>query len=204
MEEACMEIDPSSFHPVNVTDTCAVWNVLSSLRLYAAAKAAGCDFCMTAFVYYECLIKKRGEPKETDKTLMERLRRAQRDGAFVAHASTIADLQRVAQLEQRKKLGKGELSSIAFAMKIGQAVMTDDQRARRLAHEVGHAPVQTTPHLFGWLFFAGKLVEADKGAIIQQHVEMGQILKPHLERAYGMAMNAIMMKATPKPTDLAE
>lgn len=198
-----MEIDPSNFHAVNVTDTCAVWNVLSSLRLYAAAKAAGCDFCMTAFVYYECLIKKRGEPKETDKMLMDRLRRAQRDGAFIAHASTIGDLQRVAQLEQRKKLGKGELSSIAFAIKIGQAFMTDDQRARRLAYEVGHAPIQTTPHLFGWLFFAGKLVEADKGAIIQQHVEMGQILRPHFERAHEMAMNAIM-KATRKPTHLAE
>ncbi|MBT2119752.1 hypothetical protein KK141_21715 [Dyella sp. LX-66] len=198
-----MEIDPSSFHPVNVTDTCAVWNVLSSLRLYAAAKAAGCDFCMTAFVHYECLIKKRGELKETHRTLMDRLRRAQRNGDFASHASTIGDLQRVAQLEQRRKLGKGELSSIAFAMKIGQAVMTDDQKARRLAHDVGHSLVQTTPHLFGWLFFAGKLTEADKGAIIQQHVEMGQILKPHLERAYEMAMNAIM-KATRKPADFAE
>lgn len=193
-----MAIDPSNFHPVNVSDTCAVWNVLSSLRLYAVAKAAGCDFCMTAFVYYECLIKKRGVVKNADKALMDRLKRAQRDGAFQVHVSTIDDLQRVAQLEQRKKLGLGELSSIAFAMKIGQAVMTDDQKARRLAHDVGHARVQTTPHLFAWLFFTGKLSEADKGAIIQQHVDMGQILKPHFERAHEIALIAIM-RSKPNP-----
>jgi hypothetical protein len=192
MEEVCMAIDPSQFYPVNVIDTCAVWNVLSSLRLYAAAKAAGCEFCMTAFVHYECLTKKRGVPKETDKTLMDRLKKEQRDGAFKTYASTIDDLQRVAQLEQRKKLGIGELSSIAFAMKIHQAVMTDDQKARKLAQEAGHALVQTTPHLFAWLFFTGKLSEADKGAIIQQHEEMGQILKPHFERAHEMALIGIL------------
>lgn len=187
-----MAIDPSSFHPINVTDTCAVWNVLSSLRLYAAAKASGCDFCMTAFVYYECLVKKRGVVKDADIALMDRLKRAQREGAFKAQISTIDDLQRVAQLEQRKKLGIGELSSIAFAMKIGQAVMTDDQKARQLAQDVGHAWVQTTPHLFSWLFFTEKLSEADKGAVIQQHVEMGRPLKPHFEQAHEMALIALM------------
>src|SRR5690242_7004238 len=170
MEEASMEIDPSSFQPVNVVDTCAVWNVLSSQRLFSVAREAGCEFCTTAFVYYECLIKKRGVSKETDTVLMERLRRAQGKGACQAHASTIDDLQQVALLERRKSLGKGELSSIAFAMKIGQAVMTDDQGARKLALAVGHFPVQTTPHLFGWLFFTGKLSERDKAPILQQHV----------------------------------
>lgn len=198
MEEVSMEVDPSSFHTVNIADTCTVWNVLSSLRLFSVAKTAGCHFCMTAFVYYECLVKKRGVLKETDKVLMARLRRAQREGAFEVYATTIDDLQRVAQLEQRKKLGKGELSSIVFAMKIGRAFMTDDQRARKLAGEVGHAPVQTTPHLFAWLFFTGKLSEGDKAPIIQQHIEMGQILKPHLERAHEMALNAIM-QAKSKP-----
>lgn len=193
-----MEIDPSSFHPVNIADTCTVWNVLSSQRLFSAAKAAGCHFCMTAFVYYECLVKKRGVLKETDRALMERLQKAQRHGDFDVQASTIDDLQRVAQLEQRKKLGKGELSSIAFAMKISQAVMTDDQRARKLAYDVGHAPVQTTPHLLAWLFFTGRLSEGDKGTIFQQHVEMGQVLKPHFERAHEMALIATL-NAKAKP-----
>lgn len=182
-----MAIDPSNFHPINVVDTCAVWNVLSSTRLYSAAKEAGCDFCITGFVFYECLIKKRSAQKATDTELMERLKKSQRGGTFRAHETTIDDLQRVAQLEQRRRLGKGELSTIAFAMKINQAVMTDDQKARRLAQDVGHALIQTTPHLFSWLIFKQRLVDADKAMILQQHQEMGQILGPHFENAYRLA-----------------
>lgn len=50
-----MPLDPSRFHAVNVSDTCAVWNVLSSATLYSAAVAKGCTFCCTGFVAYECL-----------------------------------------------------------------------------------------------------------------------------------------------------
>ena len=183
-----MAIDPSKFHLVNVVDTCAVWNVLSSARLYSAAKEAGCEFCMTGFVLYECLTKKRGAQKATDKELMKRLQKERRDGAFKAHPTTIDDLQRVAQLEQRKRLGKGELSTIAFAMKINQAAMTDDQKARRLAQDVGHPLVQTTPHLFAWLIFKQRLGDADKGIVIRQHEEMEQILTLHFEAAYRLAL----------------
>lgn len=187
-----MAIDPSKFHLVNVVDTCAVWNVLSSARLYSAAKEAGCEFCVTGFVLYECLVKKRRSQKPTDKELMERLQRAQRNGVFKAHETTIDDLQRVAQLEQRKRLGKGELSTIAFAMKINQAVMTDDQKARRLAQDVGYALVQTTPYLYAWLIFTRRLSEGDKSAIIQQHEEMGQILRPYFEDAHEKALISMM------------
>ena len=54
-----MAIDPSSFLVLNVADTCAVWNVLSSKNLYQASIASGCNFCCTAFVEYECLIRPR-------------------------------------------------------------------------------------------------------------------------------------------------
>lgn len=187
-----MAIDPSRFHLVNVVDTCAVWNVLSSTRLYSAAKEARCEFCMTGFVLYECLFKKRTVPRSVEKELMGRLQKARRDGAFKAHELTIDDLQRIAQLEQRKRLGKGELSTIAFAMKINQAVMTDDQKARRLAQDIGHPLVQTTPYLYAWLIFTRRLSEADKGAIIQQHEEMGQVLRPHFEDAHEKALISMM------------
>jgi len=193
-----MAIDPSRFHLVNVVDTCAVWNVLSSARLYSAAKEARCEFCMTGFVLYECLIKKRGAQKATDKELMNRLQIEQRGGAFKAHATTIDDLQRVAQLEQRKRLGKGELSTIAFAMKINQAVMTDDQKARRLAQDVGHLLIQTTPHLFAWLIFMRRLVDADKSLVIRQHEEMAQILTRHFEAAYRLALEC-GVNSQPRP-----
>lgn len=183
-----MAIDPSKFHLVNVSDTCAVWNVLSSVRLYGAAKEARCEFCITSFVRYECLVKPRKTPTAAEIGLMERLAREQALGAFAEHSCSISDLQTVRLLESRKRLGKGELSSIAFAMKIGHAVITDDKKARKLAETSGHALTQTTPHLFAWLIFKGHLGDADRETVIAQHQAMERPLAPHFETAYLMAL----------------
>lgn len=183
-----MAIDPSRFHPINVTDTCSVWNILSSIRLNAAAKDARCDFCVTSFVQYECLIKTRKSTMENDQTLMDRLRAEQRRGAFQVHSSSIDDLQAIKILEQRKKLGKGELSSIAFAMKVRQGLLTDDKKALRLAKESGHLHAQTTPHLFSWLIFTGRLNDGDKDVVIAQHVEAGRHIARLLQNAYEIAL----------------
>jgi hypothetical protein len=184
-----MAIDPSKFHLVNVADTCAVWNVLSSARLHAAAKEARCEFCITSFVGYECLIKPRKKaPTSTESELMRRLAQEQGRGGFVAHSCNIGDLQTTRMLESRKRLGKGELSSIAFAMKIGQAVITDDMKARKLAEASGHGLTQTTPHLFSWLIFKGRLGDSDKETVISQHEAMERPLAPHFETAYELAL----------------
>ena len=184
-----MAIDPSKFQLVNVADTCAVWNVLSSARLHAAAKEARCEFCITSFVRYECLNKPRKKTPTTAETeLMRRLAQEQGRGGFAAHSCDIGDLQAIKLLESRKRLGKGELSSIAFAMKIGQAVITDDLKARKLAEDSGHAHIQTTPHLFSWLIFKGRLGDSDKGTVIAQHKAMERPLEPHFEDAYDMAL----------------
>lgn len=184
-----MAIDPSKFHQVNVADTCAVWNVLASPLLHAAAKEARCNFCITGFVHYECLVKPRKTaPTSSESELVRRLKQEQSRGGFATQACDIADLQSIRVLESRKRLGKGELSSIAFAMKIGHAVITDDQQARRLATDSGHALTQTTPHMFSWLIFNGRLGDSDKGTVIAQHASMGRPLAPHFERAYEMAL----------------
>lgn len=183
-----MAIDPSTFHPINVADTCSVWNILSSPRLNVAAREARCDFCMTSFVQYECLIKPRKSILPSEQTLMDRLQTEQRRGAFQVHSCGIEDLQDIEVLEKRKKLGKGELSSIAFAMKIRQGIITDDRKAWQLAKDSGHPHAQTTPHLFSWLIFTGKLGDADKDTVIAQHVEAGRQLARHLQTAYEMAL----------------
>ena len=183
-----MAIDPSKFHLVNVADTCSVWNVLSSVRLHGAAKEARCEFCITSFVRYECLIKPRKAPTTAEIELIRRLTTEQSRGGFTAHSCDIGDLQAIKLLESRKRLGKGELSSIAFAMKIGHGVITDDKKARKLAEDSGHAIVQTTPHLFAWLFFKGRLGDADRATIIDQHKAMERPLAPHFENAYSMAL----------------
>lgn len=183
-----MAIDPSRFHLVNVADTCSVWNVLSSARLYSAAKEARCDFCITTFVSYECLLKPRKSINATQQQLMDKLKKEQKNDAFSPHSCDIGDLQSIRVLENRKRLGKGELSSIAFAMKIGQAFITDDMKARKLAVESGHKLTQTTSHLFAWLIFTNKLGDSDVSTVISQHVNSGMHLQKHLNEANELAL----------------
>lgn len=184
-----MAIDPSKFVLVNVADTCSVWNVLSSVTLHSAAKEARCQFCITSFVRYECLHKQRKKvPTAAETELIRRLTQEQGRGGFAAHSCDIGDLQAIKLLESRKRLGKGELSSIAFAMKIGQAVITDDMKARKLAENSGHTQIQTTPHLFSWLIFKGRLGDSDKETVIAQHKAMDRPLAPHFETAYEIAL----------------
>lgn len=183
-----MAIDPSKFHPINVADTCSVWNILSSPLLNTAAKEARCDFCVTSFVQYECLIKPRKSILPSEHKLMDRLRAEQQRGAFRAHSCSIEDLQAIELLEKRKNLGKGELSSIAFAMTIRQGFITDDRKALQLAKDSGHPHTQTTPHLFSWLIFTRRLGDGDKDEVIAQHVDAGGDIALHLQRAYEMAL----------------
>jgi hypothetical protein len=91
-------------------------------------------------------------------------------------------------LEKRKRLGKGELSSIAFAMKIGQGFITDDRKALKLAQDAGHPLAQTTPDLFAWLIFTGRLSDGDKDTIISQHEITGGDISQHLKIAYETAL----------------
>lgn len=193
-----MAIDPSKFHPINVADTCSVWNILSSPLLNAAAREARCDFCVTSFVQYECLIKPRKSILPSEQTLMDRLRAEQERGAFLAHSCSIEDLQAIELLEKRKRLGKGELSSIAFAMTIHQGFITDDRKAWQLAKDSGHLHTQTTPHLFSWLIFTGRLGDGDKDIVIAQHVGAGRHIAQHLQNAYEMALQC-RLNLTVKP-----
>ncbi|WP_431129684.1 hypothetical protein [Variovorax paradoxus] len=194
-----MAIDPSKFHLVNVADTCSVWNILSSARLHSAAKDARCDFYITSFVRYECLVKPRRAPTTADLELRRRLVTHQRNGSFKVHSCSIDDLQDVKVLESRKRLGMGELSSIAFAMKIAQAVITDDQKARKLAQAAGHPLIQTTPHLFSWLIFTGKLGDSDHAVVVDQHIALEGDLAPHLRDAYHLALQCRLNARTSSP-----
>lgn len=166
MGDRSMATDPSRFHPLNVTDTCSVWNVLSSNVLYDAARKAGCLFCVTAFVRYELLDKPRKTSQAADQELKRRLRQEQAAGRFETHPCTIDDLQAIGLLEDRRALGIGELSSIAFALKIRQGFLSDDKKAFDLAVDRGVAATQNVPELLEWLVFTGGLSEAEAiGAI---------------------------------------
>ena len=92
-------------------------------------RSSGCGFCLTSFVYYECLIKPRKKQETADQELQRRLIAAMEQKEIEPYSIDIADLQEVIVLENRKRVSKGELSSIAFAKKTRQAFLTDDQGA---------------------------------------------------------------------------
>lgn len=184
------ERDPSKFHKLNVVDTCAIWNIISSQLLRTTAHSVGCYFCCTDFVYYECLYKPRTKIKPEDVALQDLFRQEMRDGKFKNYHLDIEELQEIEVLQKRKNLGKGELASIAFAKKTSQAFLTDDGGARNLA-EVILTPqmVQTTAHLLGWLFFESFLSDSDLNQIICEHKKYNGNLEKHFMVMYHRALD---------------
>lgn len=186
-----MRLDPSHFHHVSITDTCSVWNLLSSGILYSAAMSAGCIFPCTRYVIYECLHKPRSEMRVADGELRKRLQKEIGLGRFQQFPVSVEGLQDPAVLAIRDKLGKGEVSVIAFAKETGQAMMTDDGGARHYAERhISLDRVQTTPKLFGWLLYTNLLTDGDKEAIIAEHESLRSTmpLTKYLNEMYRWAL----------------
>ncbi len=163
-----MNSDITKFYTLNVIDSCSVWNILSIPIVYNASLIAGCFYSFTNYVHYECLKKTGSKPRNAN--LCSELKREIAKNNFKVCDITIEDLQEMEILEARKKLGKGELSSIVFAKKTNQVFLTDDKKARNLAKEVlGKDRVQTTPHLVGYCFFQRILLDGDYPSIIADH-----------------------------------
>jgi predicted nucleic acid-binding protein len=180
-----MAVDPSKFFCLNIIDTCAIWNILSSKKLYQATLSANCLFSCTQYVFYESLLKPRSITSEKEIELQSRLKKEIEKNQFKNYHITIEDLQEVEILEKRKNLSKGELSSIVFARKTRQAFLTDDQGARKLAEQVmDRKKVQTTPHLLGWLFYSNYLIDSDKFDIIEEHNSFNRPLEKYFEEIY--------------------
>jgi hypothetical protein len=180
-----MTIDPRVFNKYNIIDTCAVWNVLSSSKLYIAAKNHGVRFFCTEYVKYECLDKPRSKDTDHDNELKFRLDNARKNSDFEIFKLTLTDLEDVALLQQRKRLGLGELSSIILAKKSKQAFLTDDQKARKMAATVaGDISIQTTPYLLSHLVFCNCLNDFDISDIIKQHNEVNGSIGRYFQAAY--------------------
>jgi hypothetical protein len=173
--------DISQFFPYNVADTCSLWNLLASRLLYTTAKAAGVTLCCTNFVIYECL-HKPGQPRPERAELQKRLKSKLADGSIRSHPIDLEDLQTVEVLRNRKRVSVGELSVIVFAGKTQQAILTDDGGAQKLARsQLGANIVQSTPHLFAWLYFTSLLSDADKDLVASDLAKLSRNLSPHLD-----------------------
>jgi hypothetical protein len=170
----------AQFEKLNVADTCSLWNILASRLLSATAESAGVKLCSTTFVRYECL-HKPGPPRPERLELQNRLQSKIATGSIQCHPIDIEDLQEFEILRNRKRLSPGELSVIIFARKTRQAVLTDDIAAQKLArHELGTELVQSTPHLFAWLYFNSQMNDSDKDQIVADLQSLGRSLHPHL------------------------
>ena len=191
-----MAINPSMFNKLNVTDSCSIWNILSSKIFLQATKTAKCVFCCTAYVQYECLDKPRKKPSIKDIDLQKILKEEQEKGNFPVYHLDIDDLLNIEVLQKRMNLGKGELSSIAFAKQTRQAFLTDDQGARVLASTtLDDNNIQTTPHLLGWLIYEQFLTDLDKDNIITQHESFNRPLKKYFEIMYRRALEYRLMNS---------
>lgn len=184
-----MALDPRSFHKAAVTDTCSIWNMLSSRRLYQATITAKIHFCITPMVLYECLHKPRKSLNEKKSEMMARLERARRNGGFPTQDCDLDDLLDVARLAP-KGLGSGELSCIATAYRIRSiAFMTDEKKARLFAERDLKLDVETTPKLYAWLLYNHHLGSGDHTEVLREHEHFEERpLTQHMQHAYEEAM----------------
>jgi hypothetical protein len=113
------------------------------------------------------------------------------------HSISLEDLLEVELLENRRKLGRGELTTIAFAKTTRQSAFSDDKRARSLATAVlGPARAQWTAQLLGWLCYNGRLVDHECKAVEGELAAYGRSMSPHLENAYRSALHAKLLDGT--------
>lgn len=189
-----MSIDLTRFNKINVIDTCSIWNIISSDKLYLLALEIRCFFSLTKFVEYECLYKPRKNPIAFEILLQKKLKDEIIKGKFESHSLSIADIQDAQILALRKSIGIGELSSIAFARKINQNFLTDDQKGRKLAISIlGNEKVQTTPQLLGYLVFDRRIIDGELEQIIKDHNEYSRPLERHFRYVHDEALRIRLM-----------
>ncbi|OUM07805.1 hypothetical protein BW686_09440 [Pseudomonas syringae] len=189
-----MSFDPSRFSSTSVVDTCSVWSMLSSKRLFQAAILAKRHFCVTPSVLYECLQKPRSAITEEQAELMSRLRHAQSTGVFQVQACSLEDLLTVSAAAPGR-LGSGEMSCLAVAYSIRSiAFMTEERLAKKYATKKLGLNVESTPRLYGYLHYHRHLGDSDHTNVIAEHENFERRpLTEFFNKAYDEAMRCRMM-----------
>lgn len=164
-----MAIDPRTFSPMVVADTCSVWNLLSSRKLFLLALSARISFFITPMVLFECIYKPRKTTTEEQKELIRRFNSALKNKSFINETCDLDDLIAVSR-SAPVGLSSGELSCIAIAYKMRTiAIMTDEKKARHYAEHTLQLRVETTPKLYGWLHYHRHLSDGDHLDVIREH-----------------------------------
>jgi len=190
-----MNIDITKFSKDNVVDTCSIWNIISCVKFYTITIDIVTQFALTEYVVYEALYKERKSENPLEEKLKIKLRKEIDLKNFKVYNISIADLQEVEILKNRKNLGMGEISSIAFAKKSKNlCFLTDDQNARKFSSDIVKVNTQTTSHLLGWLFYDGHLLDGDLQDIIDDHNSFNRPLEKYFKEVYEVALSFKLMK----------
>ncbi|MEO5336627.1 MAG: hypothetical protein H7841_07020 [Magnetospirillum sp. WYHS-4] len=199
MVDAPPDLAVRSFPAVSAIDTCAVWNILCSRTLNSATKGQNRHFVLADYVRYECLVKRRSNGKSEIEASMQRQLSAELEEgrSFSVHQLAVGDLlELVTAVGSPRRFDKGEFAALALARKLNNGFLTDDRAAKRVGESVvGTALVRTTPHLVGWLVFAGCLVDGDIPTIIKDNKvfrgdngHLGQFIQKSYEHALGLRL----------------
>lgn len=187
-----IEYDFTEISRFSVIDTCAILNIFSSEKFYNAIISADFSFCYTSFVEYETFFKTVKVLTKEIQNQRDKLRQETCKKRFRCEHLSIDDLQEIKILEARKRLGKGELSSIAFAKKTNQPFMTDDQGARKLGEKIlGKQNVLTSPRILGWLYFHRILIDSDHKDVISEHKNSGRNMAGIYDDVYQEAVRRL-------------
>jgi hypothetical protein len=188
-----MTFDPTQFSISSVVDTCSVWNMLSSRKLYQAVKSSKRHFCITPMVLYEC--SKRPSSSNEDNEMINRFEQARENENFPIQGCDLDDLASLVRIAPRG-LGSGELSCIAVAYKIRSiGLMTDDKKARLFANRKLNLTVETTPKLYGWLHYHQHLTDGDHTDVINEHqLYESRPLSTYFKKAYEEAARYRLMQ----------
>ena len=93
-----MTIDITTFNILNVIDTCAIDNLLSSNTLYIASINSNCKFCYTKFVEYEMFFKERKNSTPSSEYLIKRLKEETQLKRFECFESAVENKSELATL----------------------------------------------------------------------------------------------------------
>ena len=165
---------PFKFKNINkytVIDACSTVNLISSKMFLSHALNDGFEFNMTRNVEFELVSKPLRRPNKRIEEQREYIKHLLAQKDLIRTSLSIDDLHELAELEERKKLGIGELSCIAYAKHKRLTVITDDTDAGNFAEKVlGNDYANNTADLLGNLLYRRIIIDNEYDSLIQEHL----------------------------------
>lgn len=187
------------FNKNGVIDTCSLLNLTSSSTLSRASKNKNCNFIISDFIEYELLYKERNIRDELRRQRAEELdeivARMIDSGEIQKYNIELSDLLNPAFVKHNKAKSRGELTAIVLAEKFNIGVITDDEKAQKVAcGAIGKKYVESVCSLISWMYYHNNLNDSDKDKIIQEQAYFLRNQKEKFQKAYERGLEERLMK----------